>query len=84
MIVPKNMRYEEVRNNITKLRLSKLQDIRLFDIFESDKLGKDKKSLAVNFTFIDEEKTLTDLEIDGWMNKIMITLEKETGAEIRK
>jgi phenylalanyl-tRNA synthetase beta chain len=64
--------------------LSKLQDIRLFDIFESDKLGKDKKSLAVNFTFIDEEKTLTDLEIDGWMNKIMITLEKETGAEIRK
>jgi hypothetical protein len=27
---------------------------------------------------------LTDKEIDSWMNKIMITLEKELNAEIRK
>ncbi len=84
MVVPKNMMYEELKNNIIKLRLGKLQDIRLFDIFESDKLGKDKKSIAINFTFLDEEKTLTDKEIDGWMNKIMTTLEKDAGAEIRK
>ena len=32
--------------------------MQLFDVFESDKLGKDKKSLAVSFTFLDEEKTL--------------------------
>jgi phenylalanyl-tRNA synthetase beta chain len=47
-------------------------------------LGKEKKSMAINFTFLDEEKTLTDKEIEGWMNKIMTTLEKELGAEIRK
>ena len=58
--------------------------MKLFDIFESEKLGKDKKSLAVNFTFLDEEKTLTDKEIDSWMNKIMSTLENSLGAEIRK
>jgi phenylalanyl-tRNA synthetase beta chain len=40
--------------------------------------------LAVNFTFLDEEKTLTDKEIDTWMSKIMTTLEKELNAEIRK
>jgi phenylalanyl-tRNA synthetase beta chain len=40
--------------------------------------------MAINFTFLDEEKTLTDKEIEGWMNKIMTTLEKELGAEIRK
>jgi phenylalanyl-tRNA synthetase beta chain len=33
---------------------------------------------------LDEEKTLTDKEVDGWMNKIMETLEKELQAEIRK
>jgi phenylalanyl-tRNA synthetase beta chain len=84
LVDPKNMMYDELKNNIIKLRLGKLQDVRLFDIFESDKLGKDKKSVAINFTFLDEEKTLTDKEIDGWMNKIMTTLEKEAGAEIRK
>jgi phenylalanyl-tRNA synthetase beta chain len=30
------------------------------------------------------KKTLTDKEIDGWMSKIMVTLEKELNAEIRK
>jgi phenylalanyl-tRNA synthetase beta chain len=84
MVVPKAMQYGQIEENIKKLRLTQLQAIRLFDIFESEKLGKDKKSLAVNFTFLDEEKTLTDKEIDGWMNKIMTTLEKALGAEIRK
>ncbi len=43
-----------------------------------------KKSLAISFTFLDEEKTLTDKEIDGMMNKIMDALEKDLKAEIRK
>ena len=40
--------------------------------------------MAINLTFSDEEKTLTDKEIDSWMNRIMNTLEKEIQAEIRK
>jgi phenylalanyl-tRNA synthetase beta chain len=84
MVVPKVMSYNEIEEGIKKLLLPGLQEVKLFDIFESEKLGADKKSLAVNFTFLDEEKTLTDKEIDGWMNKIMTTLEKNLGAEIRK
>jgi phenylalanyl-tRNA synthetase beta chain len=76
--------YKEISERIDKLRLNKLKDVKLFDVFESEKLGKDKKSMAVNFTFLDEEKTLTDREIDSWMSKIMTTLEKELNAEIRK
>jgi phenylalanyl-tRNA synthetase beta chain len=33
---------------------------------------------------LDKEKTLTDKEIDGFMNKIIINLEKELNAEIRR
>jgi len=84
MIVPKQLQYEQVEKSVQKIKLNKLQDIKLFDIFESDKIGTDKKSLAVNFTFLDEEKTLTDKEIDEWMNKIMTALERDLQAEIRK
>ncbi|MBK6992163.1 MAG: phenylalanine--tRNA ligase subunit beta [Chitinophagaceae bacterium] len=84
MIVPKDLIWDEVQKTVEKVKLNKLQDIKLFDIFESEKLGTNKKSIAVNFTFLDEEKTLTDKEIDGWMNKIMSSLEKELLAEIRK
>jgi phenylalanyl-tRNA synthetase beta chain len=76
--------YSEVEKTIHKIKLAKLQGIKLFDIFESEKLGPGKKSIAINLTFLDEEKTLTDAEIDVWMNKIMTTLEKSLDAEIRR
>jgi phenylalanyl-tRNA synthetase beta chain len=84
VVVPKTMKYDTLKEEVKKLKLGKLQDVRLFDIFESEKLGTGKKSMAINFTFLDDEKTLTDAEIDGWMKKIMTTLEKELSAEIRK
>jgi phenylalanyl-tRNA synthetase beta chain len=84
MIVPKQLQYEEVEKTVQKIKPGTLQEIRLFDIFESEKLGAGKKSMAINFTFSDEEKTLTDKEIDGWMSRIMTTLEKDLQAEIRK
>jgi len=84
MVVQKSLAYGEVEKSVNKLRLDKLQEVKLFDIFESEKLGADKKSIAVSFTFLDQEKTLTDKEIDGWMSEIMTTLEKELNAEIRK
>jgi phenylalanyl-tRNA synthetase beta chain len=84
MVVQRSLAYDEVEKSVNKLKLDKLQEVKLFDIFESEKLGADKKSIAVSFTFLDQEKTLTDKEIDGWMGKIMTTLEKELNAEIRK
>jgi phenylalanyl-tRNA synthetase beta chain len=84
MVVAKDLAWEQVQQTVQKIKLNKLQDIKLFDIFESEKLGANKKSVAVNFTFLDEEKTLTDKEIDGWMTKIMAGLEKDLQAEIRK
>jgi len=84
LVVPKATAYDTLEKTIQKIKLDKLQGIQLFDVFESDKLGKDKKSLAVSFTFLDGEKTLTDKEIDGMMSKIMTAMETELSAEIRK
>lgn len=84
IIVDKGIKYEQLKRQIENLELIRLKDIKLFDVFESEKIGAGRKSMAVNFTFLDEEKTLTDKEIDGWMNKIMSTLEKQLNAEIRK
>ncbi|HTL08816.1 MAG TPA: phenylalanine--tRNA ligase subunit beta [Chitinophagaceae bacterium] len=84
LVVPKQMAYESLEQTVKKIKINKLQAMQLFDVFESDKLGKDKKSLAISFTFLDDEKTMTDKEIDGMMQKIMNALETELQAEIRK
>lgn len=84
MVVDKDLPYEAVEKAVRNARLDKLQEVKLFDIFESEKLGKGKKSLALSFTFLDEEKTLTDKEIEALVNRIVNALEKEVHAEIRK
>ena len=84
IVVAKNLQYEEVEKATMAAKVAKLQSLNLFDIFESEKIGKDKKAMAISFTFLDEEKTLTDKDIDGMMNKIISSYEKELNAEIRK
>jgi hypothetical protein len=53
-------------------------------LFESDKLGVNKKSVAINFVFNAASTTLTDTEIDGMMKKLITAFEKNIQAEIRK
>lgn len=84
MIVNRSTTYEAIENVVEKIKLNKLTGMRLFDVFESDKLGADKKSMAMSFTFSDEEKTLTDKEVDGMVAKLIQGFEKELGAGIRK
>ncbi len=84
LIVDKNIVYQQIEKTTYAAKISKLKNVSLFDIFESEKLGANKKSMAVSFTFSDEEKTMTDTEIDGMMNKIIGAYEKELNAEIRK
>jgi phenylalanyl-tRNA synthetase beta chain len=84
IVVARSVPYEAVEKSVNKIKLSKLLGMQLFDVFESDKLGTDKKAMAVSFTFLDKEKTLTDKEIETMMNSIMTSFENELQAEIRK
>jgi phenylalanyl-tRNA synthetase beta chain len=84
LVVDKNVSYSEIERIALSLNIQQLVDLKLFDIFESEKLGAGKKSLAVNFTFLDETKTMTDQEIDGCMQRIIDAVLKKINAEIRK
>ncbi len=83
IIVDKKISYQSVENSIDFLQLSKLTGFKLFDLFESEKLGEGKKSFAIAFTFLDREKTLTDKEVDEMMEKIINNIKMENNAEIR-
>ena len=84
LVVDKNLPYEQVEKATWGAKVNKLTSINLFDVFESEKLGANKKSMAVSFTFLDDERTMTDKDIDGMMSKIISHCEKELNAEIRR
>jgi phenylalanyl-tRNA synthetase beta chain len=84
LVLDRSVTYAAIELAVSTVKLPKLKDIRLFDVFESDKLGVNKKSMALSFTFVDEEKTMTDTETDSMVSKLISAFEKELGAEIRK
>ena len=83
IIVDKQIAYSDIESTIKENNIPLLKNIKLFDIFESEKIGLDKKSMAVNFTFSDETKTLADSDTDSMMKKIILSLEKHLKATIR-
>ena len=84
LVVDRSVTYAAIELAVGTVKLPKLKGTRLFDVFESDKLGVNKKSMALSFTFVDEEKTMTDTETDSMVSKLISAFEKELGAEIRK
>jgi phenylalanyl-tRNA synthetase beta chain len=61
-----------------------VKDINVFDLYEGENIGADKKAYALTFVLQDPEKTLTDKVIDKTMNRLMKVFESELGAVIRK
>ena len=61
-----------------------LREVGLFDVYEGDKLPEGKKSYALSFTLQDDEKTLTDEQVEKAMGRIRSAIEKETGAVLRR
>ncbi len=84
LILSKETTFDAIEKVVLKLGLKKLQNIRLFDVFENEKLGQNKKSMAISFTFLDEEKTLVDKEVDNMMQQLIQAFEKQLLAEIRR
>jgi phenylalanyl-tRNA synthetase beta chain len=83
LLLDKSVKFEQIRDLAFKTEKNILHDIDLFDVYESESLGQNKKSYAVSFILMDHLNTLTDKSIEKTMNNLAAALEKELGAKIR-
>jgi len=60
-----------------------LKNVDLFDVYTGDKLPVGKKSYAMSFVLQDDNKTLTDKQIDKIMSKLQEGFKKQFEAELR-
>ena len=84
MLLNKEITFNKLKSIAQKTEKNLLKEVNVFDVYEGDKLPVGKKSYALSFILQDEEKTLTDKQIDGIMQKLILNFEKEAGAVIRK
>ncbi len=83
MVIPADMHVGTVEQVIEKCGGKLLENFELFDVYEGEKIGEGKKSVAYNIRFRAKDRTLEDADIAGHMDKIISGLEA-IGASLRK
>jgi len=83
LLIDKNVEFASIESIAKQTEKRLLKSVYLFDVYEGKNLPEGKKSYAVNFILQDEERTLTDKQIDAIMQKIIAALTTKLGAELR-
>lgn len=84
LLIDKQVHFSDIERLAFENSRQLLRKVNLFDVYEGDKIGADKKSYAVSFILQDEQRTLTDKEIDKFMNRLIEVYERELKAVIRR
>lgn len=69
---------------VNKADVQQLNQVDLFDVYQGDNLPENKKSIALNLTFQDNTKTLTDEVMSEVMAKILTSLKTHANASLRE
>lgn len=83
LLIDKRVRFSEIERLAFRTERKLLRKVSLFDVYEGKSLQEGKKSYAVNFVLRDDDKTLTDDQIDSVMKKLQRSFEEELGAQLR-
>ncbi|MDR2057079.1 MAG: phenylalanine--tRNA ligase subunit beta [Dysgonamonadaceae bacterium] len=83
LLLDKNISFAEIEKIAFQIDKKLLKEVSLFDVYEGKNLPEGKKSYAVSFILQDEEKTLTDKQIESIMSRIQKKLEEKLGAQLR-
>jgi phenylalanyl-tRNA synthetase beta chain len=63
-LVPKSLSFKDIDSVISKYKPKLVVDFYVFDVFESETIGSENKSIGVAFTYQDNAKTLSDEKVN--------------------
>jgi len=84
LIVPDKVKVVDILNQINLIGGNLVKDIDLFDIYQSDRLGDNKKSLSFHIIYQAQDRTLTSTEVDKIQKRVIRSLESNLGWKVRK
>ncbi len=83
VIVDEDVPAQQVQDTIAKAGGKLLVGVELFDLYRGEQIPAGKKSLAYALTFQAPDRTLTDKEVSKVHNRIVRSLQRALGAELR-
>lgn len=84
VVIDKNVEGIEIVKLIEAFDSLIVRDAFIFDVFENEKIGADKKSLSISLLFGSNDRTLEDKEVTEELEKILLNVDKEIHIEVRE
>ncbi len=82
-IVNKSIASSSIENVIKSAAGKYFKDIEIFDVYEGKGIGEEKKSIAISVSWQSIKLTLKDSDIDSAVERIVNSMKKELGGELR-
>ena len=83
LLVDRRVGHRDIVRVIESAASKELEKIHLFDIFESENIGADKKSMAYSISYRAPDRSYTDDEVNEMHEKVREALVGQLGAELR-
>ena len=83
LLLDETVKYADLRAAAFKNARKLLKQVNLFDVYRGDKIPEGKKQYALSFTLQDEERTLTDQDVERVIGRLMEVFTKDFGATLR-
>ena len=84
VVVDSSVKAGDLLKTIRETAGDSLKSLDVFDVFEGESLGKNKKSIAFRLSFLDKEKTLTIKDVEPIIKKVLKVLENKYSAKLRQ
>ncbi len=82
-IVDDNIPAKDIMDLIWKTGGECLRNVLIFDVYKGKNIGEGKKNLAFALYFNSHEKTLTEEEVNSWLQQIVDAVTSEKGGKLR-
>ncbi len=83
LLLDEGVSYAAVRQSALRAGKKLIKSVNLFDVYRGEKIPQGKKQYALNFVLQDPERTLTDMEVEKTMERVLTALQTEQGAILR-
>ncbi len=83
LLVDEAVSYQSILDVVQQASSEILREVRVFDVYQGDKLPVGKKSLAIGLILQDFSRTLEDRDVEQVVSGIVTALDKACGAVLR-
>ncbi|MCX7830567.1 MAG: hypothetical protein N2445_05865, partial [Acidobacteria bacterium] len=83
ILVDSKVKWAKIEESLMNVGANCLNKIELKEVYQDEKLGKDKKSITLTLIFQSHEKTLSESDIESDLTKIIDKLKYDFNAVLR-